>query len=99
VPKRKNPVGQIFRVAANSLMNEKSPMGNYFRKIRSKKGHNHAIVAVANKIGKIIYTMVKNKTQYDESLLQEDNINILKKKLKRTEKELERIKTQLNNCA
>jgi hypothetical protein len=27
IPKRKNPVGQILRVAANSLKNEKSPMG------------------------------------------------------------------------
>jgi len=99
VPKRKNPVGQILRVAANSLMNEKSPMGNYFRKIRARKGHNHAIVATANKIGKIIYSMVKNQTEYDEALVQEDITKILKMKLKRTEKELERIKKQLSECA
>jgi len=99
VPKRKNPVGQILRVAANSLKNEKSPMGNYFRKIRSRKGHNHAIVATANKLGKIIYSMVKNQTEYDESLVQEDQAKILKMKLKRTERELERIKKQLSECA
>jgi transposase len=99
VPKRKNPVGQTLRVAANSLMNEKSPMGNYFRKIRSRKGHNQAIVATANKIGKIIYSMVKNQTQYDESLVQEDKTKILKMKLKRTQRELERLQKQLSECA
>ena len=99
VPKRKNPVGQILRVAANSLKNEKSPMGIYFRKIRSRKGHNHAIVATANKIGKIIYSMVKSQTEYDESLLQEDQTKILKMKLIRTQRELEKIQKQLSECA
>jgi transposase len=98
VPKRKNPVGQILRVAANSLMNEKSPMGNYFRKIKSRKGHNHAIVATANKLGKIIYTMVKNQTEYDVSKVQEDQAKILKRKLMKTEKELERKKKQISEC-
>ena len=98
VPKRKNPVGQILRVAANSLQNEKSPMGNYFRKIRSRKGRNHAIVATANKIGKIIYLMVKNQAEYDESLIQEDQAKVLKRKLKQKERELEKIKMLLSEC-
>jgi transposase len=99
VPKRKNPVGQILRVAANSLKNEKTPMGIYFRKIRSRKGHNQAIVATANKIGKIIYSMIKNQTEYDESRMQEDQIKILHRKLKKTYSELERIQKQLYDCA
>ena len=99
VPKRKNPVGQILRVAANSLQNEKSPMGNYFRKIRSRKGYNHATVATANKLGKIIYSMVKNKTEYDETLVQEDQTKVIKRKIKRTQKELDRLQKQLSQCA
>jgi hypothetical protein len=54
-------------------------------------------VATANKIGKIIYTMVKNQTEYDESLVQEDQAKILKRKLLRTQKELERLQKQLRN--
>jgi hypothetical protein len=57
------------------------------------------IVATANKIGKIIYSMVKNQTEYDETLVQEDKTKILKMKLKRTERELENIKKQLSDCA
>ena len=107
VPKRKNPVGQILRtsykvqvlrVAANSLQNEKSPMGNYFRKIRSRKGRNHAIVSTANKLGKIIYLMVKKQTEYDEALIQEDQTKVLKRKLKQKERELERLKMLLSEC-
>ena len=74
-------------------------MGLYFRKIRSRKGHNQAIVATANKLGKIIYSMVKNQTEYDEALMQADQINTLKMKLKRTQRELELIQKQLNDCA
>jgi hypothetical protein len=99
VPKRKNPVGQILRVAANSLTNEKSPMGVYFRKIQSRKGRNRAIVATANKLGKIIYSMVKTKTEYDETLVQEDQTKVIKRKIKRAQKELERLQMQLSQCA
>ena len=99
IPKRKNPVGQILRVAANSLKNEKSYMGIYFRRIQSRKGYQAAIVATANKIGKVIYTMVKNQTEYNDSLEQEEQAKILKMKLKRTQKELEKLQKQLSRCA
>jgi hypothetical protein len=42
--------------------------------------------------------MVKNQTEYDESLVQEDQARILKKKLLRTQKELERLQKQLSEC-
>jgi len=99
VPKRKNPVGQILRVAANSLKNERSSLGFYFRKIQTRKGYQPAIVATANKIGRIIYTMIKNKTEYIEPLGQEEQAKILKIKLKRTQKELEKLQKQLRECA
>jgi hypothetical protein len=60
VPKRKNRVGLIFREMAVSISNSKSPMGDYYRRIRSRKGPMGAIIATANKISKIVYTMVKN---------------------------------------
>jgi len=98
IPKRKNPVGQILRVAANSLNNEKSSIGIYFRKIQSRKGYKAAIVATANKIGRIIYTMIKNQTEYDESLGQEKHVEILKKRIKRTQRELDKLQKQINDC-
>jgi transposase len=99
VPKRKNPVGQILRVAANSLKNEKSSLGFYFRKIQARKGYQPAVVATANKIGKIMYTLIKNQTEYQESLGKEKQAEILKMKLNRTKKELEKIQKQIKECA
>jgi hypothetical protein len=34
-------------------------------------GGKGAVVATANKISKIMYTMIKNKVEYDENMLSE----------------------------
>ena len=47
IPRRKNPVGQILRQCANTVKSEKSEMGAYFRRMKSKDGHMQAIVATA----------------------------------------------------
>ena len=47
VPKKKNPVGIVFRQAANTLKAAKCPLGDYFRHIRAKGGHLQAMVAQA----------------------------------------------------
>jgi len=99
VPKRKNPVGQILRTAANSLKCNKTPLGFYFRKIQAKSGYIPAIIATANKLGRIIYTMVKTKTEYMEDLGKEKQVDILKKKLAKTQKQLQKIQSQLKDCA
>ena len=98
VPKRKNPVGQILRVAANSLNNDKSSLGIYFRKVKSRKGNKAACIAAANKMGRIIYTMVKTRKEYDPSLGQEKQVEVLKSKIKRAQKELEKLQKLINGC-
>jgi hypothetical protein len=57
-----------LREAANSAGASKTPSGDYYRRIGSRKGPMGAIVATANKISKIIYTMVKTQSEYDEKL-------------------------------
>ena len=56
IPKRKNMVGQIFRMCANSLKDSKNVLGYYFRRMKSNGGHLQAIVATAHKIATIFYT-------------------------------------------
>jgi transposase len=99
IPKRKNPVGQILRQAANSLKCSKTPLGFYFRKIQAKSGYIPAIIATANKIGRIIYTMVKYQIEYDEGKGKEKQTEILKKKLEKNRKEFDKLLQQLKNCA
>jgi hypothetical protein len=99
VPKRKNQVGLILRASANSLRGNKSSLGFYFRRIQAKSGYIPVIIATANKITRIIYTMVKSKTEFDESLSSINEEERLKRMLMRTQKELEKIQNQLNKCA
>ena len=83
-------------MAANSLKTSKTPLGEYFRKKQAKKDYIPAIVATVNKLAKIIYTMVKYKVEYDEKYLIVNNEDMLKKKLLRTQKAMEKIEKQLN---
>lgn len=95
VPRRKNPVGLILRSSANSLKASKTSLGFYFRKIQTKSGYIPAIIATANKLGRMIYTMVKNKTEFDDSLISINEEERLKRKLIRAQMELDRIQNQI----
>ena len=98
IPKRKNPVGQILCSSANPLKANKTPLGFYFRRIQAKSGYIPAIIATANKLGRIIYTEVKTKTEFDESFICMNEEERLKRKLIKTQKELEKIQNQLKNA-
>ena len=95
LPKRKNPVGQIFREIAVTLGRAKNPLGDYYRRMQSRKGPMGAIVATANKISKIVYTMVKTQTEYDESLIRINEPEYLMRKMKNMQKGIAAIQKQL----
>ena len=54
-----------------------------------------AIVATANKISKIVYTMVKTQTEYDESLIRINEPEYLMRKMKNMQKGIAVIQKQL----
>ena len=91
--------GLILRQAANSLKASKTPLGFYFRRMQSKDGYLGAIVATANKLARIIYTLVKTKTEYNDSYNKITEEEILKKKLIFAQRALERIQKQLKKTA
>lgn len=62
-----NRAGDLFRMAAYSLHHDKSPLGDYLRRMKSKLGPAGATVATAHKIAVIFYTMVKKQVEYDET--------------------------------
>ena len=99
IPKRKNPVGQILRSSANSLKASKTPLGFYFRRIQAKKGYLAAIVATANKLARILYVMVKTKSEYNDSEAKNTEEEILKKKILHAKRSLEKLQKQLNRAA
>jgi transposase len=88
IMKKKHHAGQAFRMAANSLYNSKSPLGDYYRRIRAKAGAGKAVVATARKLAIIYYKMVSNKEAFNPLALyeyqnkyKEKKINQLKKKI------------------
>jgi transposase len=88
IMKKKQHAGQAFRMAANSLYHSKSPLGDYYRRIKSKAGAGKATVATARKLAIIYYKMVSNKEAFNQKAMEdyqqkykEKKINQLKKKI------------------
>jgi transposase len=93
VPKKKHNAGQAFRVAAMSMCNNKGPLGDYYRRIRSTAGGSKAIVALARKMAVIYYQMLTNKTTYNPQSLIEYQEKYKERKIKSLEKYLLKLKT------
>jgi transposase len=92
IPKKKNYAGQTFRMAAMSMRNNKGPLGDYYRRIRSTAGKAKAIVAVARKLAVIYYRIITDKTVYNPQALSNYQDKYNKRKIKNLEKYLEKLK-------
>jgi len=66
--KTKNRATQAFRMAAQSLHNNKSYLGDYYRSQRARHGSLKAIKNAAHKLARIFYHLVKTRQPYDESV-------------------------------
>ncbi len=64
----KNRVTQVFRLAAQSLQNSKSYLGDYYRSQRARHGAPKAIKNTAHKLARIFYLLVKTRQPFDETL-------------------------------
>ncbi|MGI9281307.1 MAG: transposase, partial [Endozoicomonas sp.] len=53
-----------FRMAAFTLMNSKSALGAYCRRMRSKLGSPKAITATAHKLARLVYSLLKHGSRY-----------------------------------
>jgi transposase len=98
VPKKKNPVGIVFRQAANTLKAAKCPLGDYFRHMRAKGGYLQAMVATGKKLATIFYTMIQCKVEYDEDVYRKHRKTELKNKVLYLQKRLQRMELELVNC-
>ena len=98
VPKKKNPVGIVFRQAANTLKAAKCPLGDYFRHMRAKGGYLQAMVATGKKLATIFYTMIQGKIEYDEDVYRKHRKTELQNKVLYLQKRLQRMELELVNC-
>jgi transposase len=66
--KTKNRVAQTFRLAAQSLHNNQSFLGDYYRSQRARHGSPKAIKNTAHKLARIFYHLVTTRQPYDETV-------------------------------
>jgi len=66
--KTKNRVTQAFRMAALSLHNNKSYLGDYYRSQRARHGALKATKNAAHKLARIFYHLVTTLQPYDETV-------------------------------
>lgn len=57
-------VTTALRVAAQSLARSESALGAFYRRIKARHGAPKAIVATAHKLARIIYHLLKHRTDY-----------------------------------
>lgn len=90
--KKKNYAGQTFRMCANSLTKSKSPLGDYARKMKSKLGKKAGNVAIAHKLARIVYTMLKDKCQYNPEIISKSQEKWKEKRIAYLEKQIIQLK-------
>lgn len=59
-----NRASSALRMSAFALSNSKSALGAYYRRMRSRHGSPKAITATAHKLARLIYSMLKDGTEY-----------------------------------
>jgi hypothetical protein len=64
--KTHNRAAQALRVVARSLAHSDCALGAFYRRIRAQKGAAIANVATAHKLARIIYCMLKRRTEYQD---------------------------------
>lgn len=92
VMKKKNRAGQTLRMACSCLYSNKSPLGDYHRRMSYKYGGRGASLATAHKVAKIIYAMLDKKQEFNFDLLVESQIRYRMQKIKQLERQLERLR-------
>lgn len=92
IMKKKNKAGLVLRIAASSLARNKTPIGDYHRRMASKYGGKGACVATAHKLSRTIYCMLDKKEEFRMETLIESQKKFRETRIKHLEKQLAKLK-------
>lgn len=90
--KKRNKAGQYLRQASSSLSTNKTPIGDYHRRMKGKLGGRGATLNTAHKLARIIYTMLLNKTEYNVVMVNDNQEKYKLDKILRLEKQIDRLR-------
>jgi len=94
-----NPATQAFRMAAQTMWQNKGVLGRLYRRLAHTKGSKKAIKAVARRLAIIFYHMVKRQSSYDPKLVALDEQKIKDNKIARLQKEAQKLGCRLEVLA
>jgi hypothetical protein len=97
--KGKNRIKRALCVAAMSLCNSKCALGAYYRRLASRTSKAKALKAVAHKLARLIYNLLKNGTEYVEVGQEKYEEHYQKKKLKNLMKNAKELGYELKHVA
>ncbi len=86
-----NSATQAFRMAAQTMWQQKGMLGHLYRRLSHTKGTKKAIKAVARRLAVIFYNMLKKQTAYDSKIVVLDEAKIKARKITRLQKEAEKL--------
>ena len=78
----KSRAAMALRLAAQSLWHSKDYLGDCFRRWKARLGTPKAITAMAHKLARIIWHLIKYRTPYDPSVWAQAEEKLKKKRLK-----------------
>ena len=90
--RKKNKAGQYLRQAASCLTANKTPIGDYYRRMRGRLGGRGAALTTAHKLSRVIYTMLLNNTEYNPGMMVDNQAKFKEGTIQRLEKQLARLK-------
>jgi transposase len=78
---------RTLRLAAQALHHSETPLGAFYRRMRTKLGAPKAITAAAHKLARIIYRLLTTRQPYDESVYARDEERYQQRRLQRARRE------------
>lgn len=91
-----NTATQAFRLAAQTMWQQKGVLGHLYRRLAHTKGSKKAIKAVARRLAVIFYHMVQRQTAYDPKVIALDEAKLKERKIARLKKEAEKLGCTIN---
>lgn len=85
--KVRSRVANTLRLAAQGLWHSDTPLGAFYRRMRSKLGAPKAITATAHKLARIIYQLVTTGQPYNESVYAREEERYQERRLQRLRRE------------
>jgi transposase len=84
-------VNYYFRMAAQGACKVPGPMKTFYDRMRLKMGGARAMTALAHKIARIFFSMLRNRTNYDPSRLEGDAEQVRARELRNLRRKAEKL--------